>query len=541
MDDPAQTDDFSSVLPGMKSTDDIDFTLEMGETGDDLSIDDSTLTSQDSGQRGSRTVRPFVGPLREILTECRNLGYGTPDLAFCVDTPDVTLVKLTLPEEEDHRPASRLARIWERTTDLGSRLTSKQKALTAVLRDTYDGAFDPERVLFVPMTRGETGPCFLAVVPTDEEASTPTLRALSATDDAIERAGRLLEAEVSLLTHIATTGTVPEPDENTAIVRVGTDDTLLLFLKGTELHHVERLRSVTSFDAAATISSRVLLHQDELKLKEVHHVLLVGSARNEQLLTSLASFYDEATTHTLPDLLQDGGLRVASGIDFSPASALAASAAQRLLHDPSHNLFGTQTRTLRKAPSMFAWHTAAVLLLLCAVSLGFGWRYMQQEQATADLERRLALSPVEMPDMTPAALKVRVDSLNAVHARHNRALYVLDSLLVGSDEWSRAIERTARETKRIEGIWFDNWRIDASTITIQGHALQRSNLASMARTLDGTIQELKFTDIQGVRAYPFTVSLKRSISLPEVTGKLREDALTPTLQSVSHETAFPGQ
>jgi len=175
---------------------------------------------------------------------------------------------------------------------------------------------------------------------------------------------------------------------------------------------------------------------------------------------------------------------------------------------------------------MFAWHTVAALLLLCAIALFFGWRYMEQQQSIATTQQLLSMSPVEMPELTPAALKQRVDSLNAVHAKYNRALYVLDSLLVGSDEWSRAIERTALQTKAIDGIWFDNWSVDAATIKIQGHALERSNLAELARNLDGTIHELKFTDIQGARAYPFTVTVKRSLAMPEVTVRLRENALT---------------
>jgi hypothetical protein len=161
---------------------------------------------------------------------------------------------------------------------------------------------------------------------------------------------------------------------------------------------------------------------------------------------------------------------------------------------------------------------------------------MEQQQNIADVEHRLSMSPVAMPELSPEALKQRVDSLNGVHAKYNRALYVLDSLLVGSDEWSRALERTALQTKAIDGIWFDNWSIDAATIEIQGHALDRNNLAELARNLDGTIRELKFTDIQGARAYPFTVTLARDISMPEVTTRLREDALNPQLQTVSEVT-----
>ena len=533
--DTARADDFSSVLPGMKSSDDVDFTLEVGDGGDDLDLDNPALQSLQKGKGPAEGAKLFAAQLREIVGECRTRGYGTPDLAFCVDTPDVDLVELTIKDEDDSETGARLSGLWNRATAVTSGVSTEKRVLQETLRAQYDRAFDAKRVAFVPMTApDEDSTRYLALIPTAEEAVTPTLRTLSSTDETIDQLGRLLDAEASLLAHTAASHLAPEPDQTTAVVRVGTDDTLLLFLNGTELHHVERLRSLTSFDPAETICSRVLLHQDELKIGDVDHVLLAGGARDERLVERFEIVYDAAAVHLLHERLQDD-VKLTAGVSLTPDAGVALAAAQRLVHAPTVNLFGPAS-TQRRRPSMFAWHTVAALLLLCAFSLFFGWRYMEQQQNIADVEHRLSMSPVAMPELSPEALKQRVDSLNGVHAKYNRALYVLDSLLVGSDEWSRALERTALQTKAIDGIWFDNWSIDAATIEIQGHALDRNNLAELARNLDGTIRELKFTDIQGARAYPFTVTLARDISMPEVTTRLREDALNPQLQTVSEVT-----
>ncbi len=543
--DATRPDDFSSVLPGMKSSDDIDFTLEVGDGDDDLDLDDPVLQSLQKGKAPTEGAQLFAVQLREILAECRTRGHDTPDLAFCVDTPDVDIVELSLRPDTDAQPSTGLAGLWSRAGALTSGISAEKQALLHTLRAQYDGAFDPKRVEFLPLTDGEDGLRTLALIPTTEEAVTPTLRTLARSDDAIELAGQLLDTDVSLLVHATASHLVPEPDQNTAVVRVGPDDTLLLFLKGTALQHVERLRSLTSFDPAETICSRVLLHQDELKIGNVDHVVLAGGPRDERLTERFETVYEDATIHLLHEDLQKDTLKVAAGVSLTPNAGMALAVAQRLAHAPDVNLFGPVSRTRRRRPSMFAWHTVAALLLLCAASLFFGWRYMEQQQAIANVEYRLSMSPVAMPEMTPDALKQRVDSLNAVHAKYNRALYVLDSLLVGSDEWSRAIERTALQTKEIDGIWFDNWSIDPATITIQGHALDRNKLAELARNFDGTIRELKFTDIQGQRAYPFTITVKRSIQMPEVTLRLREDALSPqkvvsrdaSPQTVSQESA----
>jgi len=533
--DSARSDDFSSVLPGMKSSEEVDFTLEVGDGGDDLTLDDPALRSLQEGKPLAKGAKLFAAQLREILSECRSRGYGTPDLAFCVDTPDVATVELSRRDADSENEGDALGGLWTRAAAFTAGIDREKQALLEALRAAYDGAFDPKRVAFLPMTADGDETRVLALVPTAEEAVSPTLRTLASTDETIALAGRLLDAEPSLLAHAAATHVVPASEHTTAVVRVGTDDTLLLFLAGTELHHVERLRSLTSFDPAETISSRVLLHQDERKIGSVEHVVLVGGPRDGRLAERFEAVYPDADVHLLHERMQDGETKLAADVRLTPDAAVALAAAQRLVRAPGVNLFGSVARTRRRRPSMFAWHTVAALLLLCVTALVFGWRYMEQQQNIAAVEQRLSMSPVEMPELTPEALKQRVDSLNAVHAKYNRALYVLDSLLVGSDEWSRAIERTARQTEAIDGIWFDNWSVDASTLTIQGHALKRGNLAAMARNLDGTIQELKFTDIQGVRAYPFTVTVQRHIEMPEVTTRLREDALTSPLQMVSQD------
>lgn len=523
------SDDFSDVLPGMKTSDEADFTLEVGTGDNDLDLDDPVLRSLQKDDASGGTATLFTAQLREILAECQRKTGERPDLAFCVDTPDVAYVELTV-----SAAAVEPQTFWEQAAALASRTSNEQRALLDALRAAYDAPFDADRVVFVPMASDGPDRRVLALVPTRQESVTPTLRALAATDETVDTAGRLLDTEASLLTHLAATRISPASDETTAVVRVGSEDTLLLFLTGTELRHVERLRSLTAFDPAETICSRVLLHQDEYRIKDIHHVLLAGGPRDGRLAERFEAFYDDATVHVLHDGLLDADVSLGTDVSLTPDAGLALAVAQRMVHAPTVNLFGAGAHTRPRAPSAIAWHTVAVLALLFAVALFFGWRYMEREQEIAQVQQRHALTPVEMPKLTPEALKVRVDSLNAVHRTYTRALHVLDSLLVGSDEWSRAIERTSQLTGEIDGIWFDNWSIDASTIKLQGHALKRSNLAALTRALDGTVQELKFTDIQGARAYPFVITVPRQIELPDVTKKLREEALTPPpVQTVS--------
>jgi Tfp pilus assembly protein PilN len=468
-----------------------------------------------------------------MLSECRALGFEAPDLAFCIDAPEVEYVPLTAPAGRVDDEERKVAGLWERATDALAGRSADTRRLLNALKTVAHRPVDAQRVSFLPLVSSEGDECHLALVPTEQESVGPTLRTLSATDETVEFVGRRLDAEAALLAETAAAHVPSGNDDTTAVVRVGAEDTLLLFLSGSTLQHVDHLRSVTSFDPVETICSRVLLHQDERRIEDIHHVLVVGGPRDGRLVDGFATFYENATIHDLSALLR-ADVSIAADVERSltPESSLAIAAALRHLDATAHNLFGKAAQ-VRRRPRAFAWHTVSVMVLLFAVALFFSWRYMDRQQEVASMEQQLAMSPVPLPELTPAALKQRVDSLNAVHARHNRALHVLDSLLVGSDEWSRAIERTARQTDEIDGLWLDNWSIDASTIKLQGHALDRNNLAAFARNLEGTIQELKFTDIQGVRAYPFVVTIPRQIDMPQVTERLREEALSPESGVVS--------
>jgi len=535
--DAPRSDDYAGVLPGMRSSEDVDFTLEVGEGGNDLDFDDAGLTSLPSAASNGPNL--FTAQLREILTECRSLGVDTPDLAFCVDVPEVDYVAVDRRPEDATPDGGTTGRLWQQAADRWAGRAADPKGLRTALRATYERPFDARRVAFVPLAEGEERERYLALVPTEQESVAPTLRALAATDESISFVQRRLDAEASLLARVAATHVPAESTDSIAVVRVGGEDTLLLFLEGTTLRHVDHLRSVTSFDPVETICSRVLLHQDERRVDEIDHVLLVGGPRGGRLADGFASFYSDAAIHELSTLIRDD-VTVTAEVDagMTPESAVAVAAALQLLNDSGPNLLGKRARPRRRATA-FAWHTMAMLGLLFGVSLFFGWHYMERQHEIADRKQRLEMHPVQLPELSPGALKQRVDSLNAVHARHNRALHVLDSLLVGSDEWSRAIERTARQTDEIDGLWLDNWSIDAATITLKGHALDRTNLAAFARNLGARVQELKFTDIQGVRAYPFTITMPRRIEMPEVTARLREKALMPEMQTASQQAAPP--
>ncbi len=525
------SEDYSSVLPGLQSSEDIDFTLEVGdsETAPGRSSpsgfdDEPESPTGEIEEAAGAAPRLFASQLREILNECAEIGAPNPEIALCAGPPDTDMVEIEDPEEA----SAREKRWWNTVRDQVSfGEDPEQRRRLHAVRDRYSRSFDGARAVFLPMTPNESGTArLLATFPTDQESITPTIKTLSETDDIDATVGRI-DAEISLYINLIRHYVTPGAEETTAIVRVGVDDTLLLFMTGNEVRRADRLHSLTTYDAPNTIGSRILLYQDDQKIESVDRVVVVAERDDDRLMNVLASLYPEADVTPLTHALSPGwadtsnediqGLRSKSGPALGAALLLLDGLAGNT------NLLGsTPHRTTRRTPA-FAWHTATMLLVLAAVTLFFTWRYVDQQATIDRLEAQAQQNPVSGPELTPDMLRHQIDSLYAVHQQHSRALQTLDSLLVGSTEWSATMERTATLTRAVGDVWFEEWSIAPSTITLKGTALNRGDLAEFTRRLDGTVYTLAYAEISDRRVYPFRIEIPRFTELPEAAVRLRED------------------
>jgi len=534
--EPSLASDYASTLPGLKGTEDADVTLQVGASAvsddlpfdatlDPLGTDGRDSISGDGAGASNGGPRLFAAPLREILAECKEIGCPNPDVVFVAGPPDVAHVELAgnLADTTSNGWRETVKRYvpFGRSTPGGPRM--------AALRSVYKGGFDARRVRFLPMTPAASGTArHLALVPTHRDSVTPTVQTGFGPNRDVTLSARRMDAEVAIHVDVVRRYLAPESDHTTAVIRVGAEDTLILFMRGSALRHVEHPRSVTSYDAPDTIASRVLLYQDEQQIERVDAVVLIGGPRDERLVSSFREYYPDAAVGRLHELLLKENVGAAEDVlhTLTPESGPALAAALRVLDEPLEdgdlNLLDRSAQQTARPLPFFAWHTVAMLLVIVASTLFFVWRYVGQQTEIAQLQTRIQANPVALPNLSPADLQQRVDSLNAVHAQYARSLEVLDSLLLGSTEWSTTIARTARQTDAIEGIWFEEWSLSPDQITLRGNAMDRNRVATLARNLDGVVHEVMYADIDGARVYPFEITIPRDISMPDAALALRE-------------------
>ncbi|MDQ7039520.1 MAG: hypothetical protein Q9M35_01085 [Rhodothermus sp.] len=491
-----------------------DFSIQFGGSGAATPFLKAEFDLSGDGA-GSEQVPPatlFVMELSDILAECKEAGYGDPEVAFCLPSVDLSYVEVRLPRQ---------AQVSEQDTGPVDR-----KALLELLEQQVGTPLEEEQVAFLPMTPVDKETHrFLAIYPRPSEPVTATLQALKAESNRRLPRTRLFEAEVSLYLGLARTAlrqlTSEPSDACSLVLRVGSDDTLVLFLQGETLQHAESLRSLTVHDTADTICSRILLLQDEYGIGEISRVFLVSEHGETELPRSLSVFFPNARIENLRVYLP------LNDQEIGPGSLAAQLAALRLVGDPAFlkafepvNLFPSSLRRRWELP--FGWQVWALYALLFVTTLFFVWRYLTLEAELNARRERLRQLPPAIAATDAQALQARIDSLNARTRQALRALDILDSLLVGSDRWSRALAQLSREVADIRGIWVDSWHPRTHNVTLQGSAIARDRVVELARRLKGVIRALTFSEIRGWPVYDFVIEVPLPNELPEPARYLRE-------------------
>jgi hypothetical protein len=156
----------------------------------------------------------------------------------------------------------------------------------------------------------------------------------------------------------------------------------------------------------------------------------------------------------------------------------------------------------------------------------FGARYASLTFDISDHQQTPARVPAaDSADTDIRALQTRIDSLRGTSARYLHALDVLDTLMVGSDKWSRALEETARGTSSVAGIWVETWRPAGNArVRLSGNSTSRDRIVRLAERMDGHIESLSFSEIREFPVFSFVIDIPLSDDLPEAAVYLREQA-----------------
>lgn len=511
----------------------IDFSSEFAGLGTESDMSFDAMLDTAGSPQATLKAQPVVYEVRDILEECQQAGFARPALAFVVGSPDVEYAEIAVAPDKRGAGKAKKPAAKAGKDDGAAGGAVKRDRLIALLQKEYPLA-DKERTAFVPMTPRDGHQRYFAVMPSGSEPVAPSLRMLREQSVHRKTVFRTLEAEVPLLVGLARMTMPAEPNENTALVRVGTEDTIVLLLAGGQLHHYEMMQSVTAFDGPDTICSRVLLQQDVQGVGTVHNVIVMAEERERELVQGFAAFYPEARVDTLRDGLARLGLvgpygALAPSLVEATGAALAGHlrpARGRGPFEDANLLPADLLRRGRQLSLTFAWHTlVAAVLLFMSVSF-FMYDYVQNKKEIAEAQQRLAEFPPETR-MSAPELQARIDSLNTRKAELTTNLVALDSLLYDTDLWTQTLLRTTRAAAQTGGIWIEDMTPADRELTLHGYATTRARVVGFAQRLDATINEVSFQALREIPVFEYRVTLALPSELPQTARVMRELAGEP--------------
>lgn len=489
-----------------------------------------------SAEAATQQVATFALELADIISACEAAGYEDPTVVFTLGATDLTQVELAGHVDEKKR----------KSEDASSEKvpTLSQKQWMELLKAQHQGVVDAQRLAFLPMTASDSGmPRTLALMPDASDSITATLQAMRKQKGHQLPTVRLLDTEVSLYLGLARAAfdldTPANADKYTLVVRAGAEGTLVLFAKGDTLMQSENLRSLTAFDAPETICSRVLLQQDEHGIVDVDYVLLLSEDQEAEVVESFRMFFPDAQLEPMVRVLPSMLAITEQHAPYVPALA----ATLRMLEDERYtgvfeavNLLPREL-TRRRIKLPITWHAAVLCVLLFFTVFFFTARYFSLQGEINTYKYRVAVQDpqVSVENLDPQVLQARIDSLRHVHDSYVRALDVLDSLLVGSDQWSRSLEEITAATSKVTGLWIDSYAPTGGRLQITGNATSRGRIVDFADRTKGEIVSLTFSEIREWPVYSFEMTLPRHIEMPEAARYLREH-LT---QEVAEATETP--
>jgi hypothetical protein len=492
----------------------------LGSEFDDL---DEGGTSPDSFD-----VKTFEHELSEMLRACEVGDAQRPDVAFCATGEDLDEIELRLPPDAGSQGSE---------GPTGLPLPAKRKRLYDMVEEQYGGNADPERVAFVPMQPADDGQHrVLAIIAHRAGPILTTLREIRDASAVETPNVRLLDAEIPVYLGMARSAlqVPPDTDEKTLIVRTGDDDTLVLFMEGNTLQQAATLPSLTYRDPADTICSRVLLLQDEYGIGAVHHVLVVGEDGDDALVRGLKDYFPDAQVHGLRDFFAGGDDSTTGGYVAATGVALRALGDDDSFLDV-HLVPKSYTRSSFSIP--VGWSVPLLLAVLFVTSLGFVWYYLHNRNDIQERRTQLERLEQEVQQVDQGDLQTQIDSLNRMAQTYSEGMTVIDTLLKGSNKWSRGLAQVAGQTDSIEGLWVEVWNQQSETeVMVAGYATARTRVVRFADALDGEIMSLSFTEIRDWPVYSYELVVPLDTSIPEAARYWRQERLAALEAAGSEST-----
>ena len=293
-----------------------------------------------------------------------------------------------------------------------------------------------------------------------------------------------------------------QPQDVSVVIYVGVEFTRLIFMRGGHFYQFAPIigEGYDSPNLPNTVYSRLLLEQDNLAIPHISRIILAGESHRIN--------FKEFLTQQLPD--QEIDYLLAPMLDTSPLSAeqqealseyaVPIGAAWRILDQANHDMYSVNLlpSAVREGQRVFklAWHGYLLLALLFSCTLAFTWQISQKNRQIKEMKESLTLKETQRSENL--TLSNSIQALQEQLLRYKASLALYDSLVPGSDRWSKILTQLSHGVEDLNSIWVSDFNAQKEgAITMNGFSIYRTRIPRLSTLFDNSL--LREVNVQAIR------------------------------------------
>lgn len=291
-------------------------------------------------------------------------------------------------------------------------------------------------------------------------------------------------------------------NEVTVIIYVGVEFTRLIFMRGTHFYQFAPIlgEGYDSPNLHNTVYSRLLLEQDNLGIPRINRIVLAGESHRidfkDFLLQQLPG---QEIDYLLMPLVDTSPLPADQQAEIS-AFAVPIGAAWRILESKNDAFYHVNLlpMDIREGQRVFklAWHGFLLLALLFASAFFFTWQISSKGRELRELRETLTLK--ESQQAENLQLSNSIESLQQQLNKYKTSLALYDSIVPGTERWSRLLTRLSHGVEDINSIWVSELAAPKEgVIGLTGYAQYRMRIPRFTGLFDNAV--LKEVTVQAIR------------------------------------------
>ena len=293
-----------------------------------------------------------------------------------------------------------------------------------------------------------------------------------------------------------------QPLDVSVIIYVGVEFTRLIFMRGSHFYQFAPIlgEGYDSPNLQNTVYSRLLLEQDNLAIPRINRIILAGECRRIS--------FKEFLTQQLPD--QEIDYLLAPTLDTSELSieeqeaiseyAVPIGAAWKALDPLNPNIYNVNLlpASVREGQRVFklAWHGYLLMLLLFVSTFFFTWQIAQKSKQIKEMREVLTLKESQRAENQTLANSIQ--ALEEQLMRYKASLALYDSLVPGSERWSKVLTQLSHGVEDLNSIWLTDFTAGVEgNVVLNGFTVYRGRIPRLSTLFDNSL--LEEVNVQAIR------------------------------------------